>query len=74
MMHGFSFREPLLGGGPSQPEKVDGGEHPMWIVSSTSPLGAGRTSFTGSGGKSPVLGSWAMGTSSNLGDFPAGRV
>lgn len=36
-------------GGPSQPEKVDGGEHPMWGVSSASPLAAGRASLTGLG-------------------------
>lgn len=36
-------------GGPSQPEKVDGVEHPMWGVSSASPLSAGRASLTGLG-------------------------
>ena len=44
------FCKRLSGGGPSQPEKVDGVEHPMWGVSSASPLGAGRRSLTGSGG------------------------
>ena len=44
------FCKRLSGGGPSQPEKVDGGEHPMWGVSSASPLSAGRASLTGLGG------------------------
>ena len=37
-------------GEASQLEKVNGGEHPMWLVSSSSPQGAGRKGFTGSGG------------------------
>ena len=36
-------------GEPSQVEKVNGGEHPMWLVSSASRQGAGRKAFTGSG-------------------------
>ena len=44
------FCKRLSGGGPSQPEKVDGVEHPMWGVSSASPLAAGRASLTGLGG------------------------
>jgi len=36
-------------GKPSQPDKYHGGEHPMWLISSNTPLTAGRDSFTGSG-------------------------
>merc|ERR1719215_1121913 len=36
-------------GYPSQPQKMHGGEHPMWLVSAKSKLTASRESFTGSG-------------------------
>merc|ERR1712151_80197 len=39
----------ISNGGDSQPDKNRGGEHPMWIVSSKSPLGCARDSLTGSG-------------------------
>lgn len=34
---------------PSQPHKMHGGEHPMWLVSGRTNLTSGRESFTGSG-------------------------
>lgn len=34
---------------PSQPDKMHGGEHPMWLISAKTHLTASRESFTGSG-------------------------
>jgi len=39
----------LSTGLPSQPDKHHGGEHPMWLVTSRTPLVSGRDSMTGSG-------------------------
>lgn len=39
----------LSNGRPSQTDKLHGGEHPMWLVSSNSPLLSGRDSSTGVG-------------------------
>jgi len=39
----------ISNGGHSQPQKFNGGEHPMWLVTSKSPLMTGRESLTGSG-------------------------
>jgi hypothetical protein len=39
----------ISNGGHSQPEKFNGGEHPMWLVTGKSPLLSGRDSLTGSG-------------------------
>eukprot|EP00613_Pedinella_sp_CCMP2098_P019316 CAMPEP_0171692548 /NCGR_PEP_ID=MMETSP0991-20121206/6138_1 /TAXON_ID=483369 /ORGANISM="non described non described, Strain CCMP2098" /LENGTH=330 /DNA_ID=CAMNT_0012280865 /DNA_START=627 /DNA_END=1619 /DNA_ORIENTATION=+ len=48
----------ISNGGPSQPDKLNGGEHPMWLVTSRSPLLSDRTSSLGVGWIDGFFDSW----------------